>query len=89
MSRCNLTLSSGGAGAHQVIFDFAKTAEAIPECGLDASKACGGPPTAHGLSSNTMALITSDCGATRSLGTKWPWGNGEILTVCTMRILNV
>ena len=26
----------------------------------------------HGLSSNTMALITSDCGAMRVLSTKWP-----------------
>ena len=26
----------------------------------------------HGLSSNEMALITSECGATCSLGIKWP-----------------
>ena len=26
----------------------------------------------NGLSSKAMALITSDCGATRSLGIKWP-----------------
>ena len=31
---------------------------------------CGTPQ--HGLSSNKMALITSDCGTTRSLSIKWP-----------------
>ena len=31
---------------------------------------CGTPQ--HGLSSNKMALITSDCGTMRSLSTKWP-----------------
>ena len=30
------------------------------------------PPPPYGLSSNTMARITSHCGATRSLGIKWP-----------------
>ena len=30
-----------------------------------------GPPQ-HGLPSRKMALITSDCGATRSLGIEWP-----------------
>ena len=29
-------------------------------------------PTPRGLSSNTMAPITSDCDAMRSLRTKWP-----------------
>ena len=29
-------------------------------------------PAQHGLSSDTMALITSDCGDMRSLGSKWP-----------------
>ena len=31
-----------------------------------------GTPTAHGLSSNKMALITSECGEMRSLSIKWP-----------------
>ena len=31
---------------------------------------CGTPQ--HGLSSNTMALITSHCGTMRSLSIKWP-----------------
>ena len=26
----------------------------------------------HGLSSDTMALVTSDCGTMRSLSIKWP-----------------
>ena len=29
-------------------------------------------PLAAGLSSDTIALITSNCGAMRFLGTKWP-----------------
>ena len=29
-------------------------------------------PHKHGLSSDKMALVTSDCGATRSPGSKWP-----------------
>ena len=29
-------------------------------------------PHTHGLSSNKMALITSDCDATRSSSIKWP-----------------
>ena len=29
-------------------------------------------PPKHGLSSNRMALITSDCGTMRSMSTKWP-----------------
>ena len=32
----------------------------------------GAGTSQHGLSPKTMALITSDCGAIRSLGTKWP-----------------
>ena len=46
--------------------------------GLEAARAAGaaihggaGPPP-HGLSSNTMALITTECDAMRSLRTKWP-----------------
>ena len=30
------------------------------------------PPPQHGLSSKKMTLITSYCGATRSLSSKWP-----------------
>ena len=30
------------------------------------------PATTHGLVSDTIALITSDCGDMRSLGSKWP-----------------
>ena len=34
---------------------------------------CGPTPAQHGPTSNKMALITSGCGAMRSLGIKWPW----------------
>ena len=29
-------------------------------------------PSQHGLSCKNMTLITSDCGATRSVSSKWP-----------------
>ena len=34
--------------------------------------AAGAVHPQHGLSSKKMGLITSDCGTTRCLGTKWP-----------------
>ena len=37
-----------------------------------ASLSAGAGPPQHALSSNKIALITSGCGATRSLGIKWP-----------------
>ena len=40
--------------------------------GLSAEPTARCPPPQHGLSSKTMTLITSDCGATRSLSIRWP-----------------
>ena len=39
---------------------------------IDIFQLPGAGPHKHGLSSNKMALITSDCGATRSPSIKWP-----------------
>ena len=49
-------------------------AEGLGRAGSAAARAeeqCG-PPPQHGLSSNTMAPITSDCDAMRALRSKWP-----------------
>ena len=40
--------------------------------GLKNLMEAGAGPPPHGLSSNTMALITTDCNSMRYLRTKWP-----------------
>ena len=42
----------------------------LDECDRGLTLGAGIPQ--HGLSSNQMALVTSDCGTTRSLSIKWP-----------------
>ena len=43
-----------------------------PVCGGGGVAAAGARTPQHGPSSKKMALITSDYGIMRSLGTKWP-----------------
>ena len=51
------------AGIQKVLFKSAMSGSPAPTW-------CG--PPQRGLSSDKISLITSDCGATRSLSTKWP-----------------
>ena len=50
---------------------LSKSESALAQRQLDTALGAG-RPTQHGLSSKNMALVTSDCGTTRSLSIKWP-----------------
>ena len=68
----------GRNAAHAHIFKkiTSKTAQRDIDAGksgyAEVANTGAGTPPQHGLPSNEMALITSDCGTMRSLGIKWP-----------------
>ena len=58
---------SEGAGGPPGLHEISETEMAAI---IDTERAA--PPGQYGLSSNKMALITSDCGKMRNLSIKWP-----------------
>ena len=71
MEQARARLTAELAAAGQAI-RFSRKVTTIQYVGGGGGKLwrCGTPQ--HGLYSNKMALITSDCGAIRSLSIKWP-----------------
>ena len=66
---------SGGVEGHLMLGErVAPQSEVIRAIVLEDSPCCGGGPTQHGLSSNKMALITSDWSHTW-----WPVRSPEVL----------
>ena len=74
MEAKKLELRNAALGAAVAMYGATEAMkENLEKTGItSALKNFGAGPPPHGLSSNTMALITTNCAAMRSLTTKWP-----------------